>query len=669
MYFNYDWIKEYLEEAPSLEEAARILNQTGLETEVEGTNGLEIEHTVNRPDAMCHYGLAREISVKTGLKLVTPPVDTADWSELEGWKITSEEEKGCWRYMGVLIENTKNTPSPAWLKEKLDSIEQTSHGLIVDLTNFLLWEFGHPSHAFDADLIDGKEIRIRYGREGEELTSLDGKNHKVNQLLCIADREKPIALAGVMGGQNSEVSEKTHSLLLELAMFNPVAVRHTGKKTLIQSDAKHRFERGVDEESMDRIIRRFVYLLKREQPDITVKGLRDYKIKDFKRANVTLRVKRLNALLGITLDKGEIQTLLERMDFQPQYSDGVFALKVPGYKVDVTREVDVIEEIIRFKGLDILPSTLPAMPGSDFHPKPEELHRTKIRNLLKELCLQEVLTYSFLSEKEEKMFQSTGRAVEIRNPMSESSGVLRRNIQPQLVKVAKRNISRGQKNLKLFELGHVFKSDGEHYNMACLITQSKEKANWWNTSNAHPFYEMKGILETLAAELGWPGLTTQPKELPGLDPQQALAIQINGGECGWFGSLKRELLEELNTDEPVIVMELELDFLKHLSNHEKQLFKLSPFPSIQIDMAFVLDEDVKYDRISEHIQSLDLVNMESMELFDVYSGKSLAKGKKSLGFRLIFRAEDRTLTSDEVNGQIESMIQSVKKEFNAEIRS
>jgi len=668
MYFNYNWIKEYLDDAPTLENAANILNQTGLETEVEA-NSLEIEHTVNRPDAMCHYGLAREIAVKTGANLIEPEIDSTQWPELKEWNITSEDHQGCWRYMGLLIENAKNTPSPTWLKEKLDSIDQTSHGTIVDLTNFLLWEFGHPSHAFDAERVEGKEIRVRYGKKGEELITLDGKLHSVEDLLCIADNQNPIALAGVMGGENSEVNEETSAVLLELAMFDPVKVRLTGKKTQILSDAKHRFERGVDEESMDRIIRRFAYLLKKIQPHIVIKGLKDFKTREFERVEVQLRQARLDSLLGVKLPPKEVEALLKRMDFHPEFHHGIYKLKVPGYKVDVTREVDVIEEIIRFAGLDRLPSDLPALSGSDFHPKPEETERSKLRHMLKELGLQEVLTYSFLSETDEALFQEGGQPIEIRNPMSESNKVLRRNILPQLLHVAKRNFARGQKNLSLFELGHVFRGEKELYSMACLISRPNEKTAWWSSTGTHPFYEMKGVLETLTNELGWLTLTMVPTILPGMDPTVSLQIRIDGNPCGWIGTISKELMEKLNYDVPVIVMELELDFLKTIGNERKTKFELSPFPSIQIDLAFVLSIDTAYDRIREHIQSLNLSNLESLELFDVYSGKSLEKGKKSLGFRFVFRAMDRTLTGDEVDEQVQAMTRSVMKEFNAEIRS
>jgi phenylalanyl-tRNA synthetase beta chain len=668
MYFDYQWISDYLEKTPTLEEAAVILNQTGLETEICG-NGLEIEHTVNRPDAMCHFGVARELSVKTGTQLIFPETDSAPLAELDDWTIQSENHSGCWHYMGLLVDNVENCVSPAWLQKKLETIEQTPHGLIVDLTNFLLWEMGHPSHAFDAEKIEDQTVRIRFAKPGEELTTLDGKEHNVEGLLCITDSKRPIALAGVMGGKDSEVDSSTRSLLFELAMFNPVLVRKSARKTQILSDAKHRFERGVDEEAMDRIVRRFIYLLKREQPQIRIRGLKNFCSKSFECPSVLLRKNRLDKLLGVSIPREEVLDLLTRMDFQPIAEGPDYQLKVPGYKVDVSREVDVIEEIIRFAGLDRLPSILPAISGSDYQPAPQDTHRKNIRTMLKESGFQEILTYSFLSGKNESFFQQNGSPIEIRNPLSESSRVLRRNILPLMLQTAGRNFARGQKDLHFFEMGHVYRENEEIYSLACLVSHPNEKASWHESSRVHPFYEIKGTVERLMEELGLDNLKWAESELKGMDPNVCLSLELNGEAIGWAGILAPELLDSLNLDLPVAVLELELKFLADHHIQASNQFTLSPFPSIQIDLAFVMDRDVPFEKVKNHISAQNLSFLEHLSLFDVYSGKSLEKGKKSMGFRFVFRAPDRTLTSDEVNQTIQTMTDRVMKEFNATIRS
>jgi len=295
MYFDYDWVTQYLSQAPSLSQAAEILNQTGLECEIE-SGGLEVEHTVNRPDAMCHFGIARELAVKTGGDLIDVEIDASPIPELVGWSITSANADHCHRYIGLKVDGVKSMPSPPWLSQRLESIGQTSHDLLVDLTNFLLWELGHPSHAFDAEYIRTRHIHVRMGQDGETLTTLDGRDHDVSGLLCITDNEKPIALGGVMGGENSEINRETTSLLLELACFDRVEVRKTGRATTIRSDAGHRFERGVDEENMMRVIRRFIALLKREMPEAQVVGIVDMNLRPFQRRSVALREARLVAL-------------------------------------------------------------------------------------------------------------------------------------------------------------------------------------------------------------------------------------------------------------------------------------------------------------------------------------------------------------------------------------
>lgn len=666
MYFHYDWVAEYLEDAPSLEEMLLILNATGLETERDG-EGLEIEHTINRPDAMNHYGVAREIAVKTGHKLREPQVFDGELGTLQGWTIHSDDAAMCPQYMGLLVENVKAEPSPAWLKQRLEAIEQTSHNFLVDLTNFLLWEFGHPSHAFDADKLAGNEIRVRFAGKGETLTTLDGNDHQADGYLCIADAERPVAFAGVMGGANSEVDENTTRLLLELAAFDPVQVRYTGRDKQIHSDARYRFERGIDRENMDRIIRRFVFLLLQQQPEARVIGLHDMNVAPFQRTQIELRRQRLDLLLGITLPDAQVEELLQRMGFQPQPMAGGWRLQAPGYKVDVVREVDVIEELIRFAGFDLLTSELPAMGGTSYTEQPLAVGERLCRNMLVGMGLQQAVSFSFVGESVEALFGSGAAPLRLRNPMNINQAVMRRNILPPLLTCVAQNAKRGLRRQQLFEIGHVFQSGTEPHHLAIVLSFDTDRTRWFDSAGQHPFYVIKGYVEALCERLALP-LTFKTEAPAWLNPGEAVGIYHGDQLIGGMGCLAPKITAFYEFEQPLVVAELSLDFLSRHQLPLPNVAKLSDQPAMRQDMAFVLDQHHAAGAVHRHILDLQPTCLEDLELFDVYDGKSLEKGKKSLGFRFHFRHPERTLTSEEVAKVMDSVVESVRNTFGAVIR-
>lgn len=667
--FSYEWVIQYLADAPTIDDAVGLLNATGLEAERSG-DFLEIEHTVNRPDAMSHYGVARELAVKLGARLVDPPVYEAAWDNLD-MSIESDDHQLCARYMGLLVENVRFTPSPAWLKERLEALGQTCHGLLVDLTNYLLWELGHPSHAFDADKIQGNRIRVRRGQAGESLTTLDGKPHEVEGFLCIADAERPIALAGVMGGENSEVTESTTRLLLELALFDPYTVRCTGRDLQIESDARHRFERGVDPEKMDFIVRRFAYLLQQEQPDIRIRGLADMNPKPYTRRKLTLRRSHLDRILGIHLADDAVMALLQNMDFQPTNTADGWQLAVPGYKVDVDREIDVIEEVIRFAGLDLLETSMPPGCGTDFHPDPLRDGGSQLRDLMVSFGYQETVTYAFTPESWEADLGQTAveDLIALRNPMNKNQAVMRSSLLPSLANVVQYNLNRGIDRLALFEVSHVFTDGNEPHRLGAVLVTGKEKPGWWQSGGNHPFYQMKGTFQTLAARLGWQHILRLQEPAPaGFQIGEAVGIYWGETCIGGLGMLNRKLLSKWKIEEPVAAMECELTFLTTLQSADVQVSQISPYPPIEMDMAFVVDVDVTFGDIYDHIQSMDPPQLVHLGLFDIYQGKNLETNKKSLGFRFRFQSKSETLTQDAVQKTMDDVVESVKQRFGAIIR-
>ncbi|MCB1050808.1 MAG: phenylalanine--tRNA ligase subunit beta [Acidobacteria bacterium] len=667
MYFSWPWLKSYIPQATDLVDVARLLNETGLETEVAG-EGLEVEHTVNRPDAMNHFGLARELAVKTGWTLQAPPIFEGDIPVLEGWSITAANADECPRYMGVLFENVSAGPSPAWLVEQLTAIDQKSHNLLVDLTNFLLWEYGHPSHAFDADLIQGQTIHVRTGQSGERLTTLDGRDHAVENLLCICDAEKPIALGGVMGGENSEIGPNSRRLLLELGWFDPVKVRLSAKQCQIQSDAKHRFERGIDPENMDRIVRRFIYLLQREQPHARLIGMTDMNLKPFQRTQLTLRRARLQKMLGINLEDGEVQTLLARMDMQPEPVDQGWCVHIPGYKVDVQRECDVIEEVIRFAGLDRLASTLPAMSGSDFEPRPTAIRSQSLKSGLKQLGFKEIVTYGFQSLAAHQEWPDQVGSMPLSNPLSDNYAVMRISLAPNMLDCLAYNLKRGLSDLAFFELGASYRIEGERLHLA-LGSSGRSLQGWWPDPAIDPLLKVKGAVAALFRMNGWPEPHLVAEDHAFFRSGFAFGIYVQDGRLGWIGRPAQELLARRELEADMVVAELDVTACINLPATPEPLARLSPFPAIEIDMAFVVPQNVLYGEMKNHLIGLNLSQLEALSLFDVFEGSSLPKGQKSLGFRFRFRASDRSLTHQEVAVVMDSAVESVKQKFGAVIRS
>jgi len=667
MYFDYEWVKTYLPKPPALEEAARLLNLTGLEAEIEEA-GLEIEHTTNRPDAMNHFGVARELAVKLGQRPTLPPVFEGDIPDLPDWRVETDDPEQCPQYIAVKVDNVTAGPSPQWLVDRLTAIEQTCHNTLVDLTNFLLWEMGHPSHAFDAAKLRGNQIRIRFGDKGERLTTLDGRDHDAADLLCIADAERPIAFAGVMGGENTEVGPDTRELLLELACFNPLAARQTGRQCNIESDARHRFERGVDRERMDFIVRRFLYLLLQEQPDARIIGMIDMNRAPFERTALTLRRARLRQLLGIELPDARVAGLLEAMDCRPQPVDDGWRVAVPGYKVDVTREIDLIEEIIRFAGFDLLNAQLPPMAGSDFQPEPLRDNEEAMRRFLAGLGLQEACSYSFIPEAWDRDFaENDAELVRLRNPMSENQAVMRRRLLPGLLDAARRNLNRGVDDLALFEIGHVFEGMEEPHRLAAISIQSKTKDHWLWSPPVHPFYRVKGLFEALARRFEW-RLELRAPAPRGFHPEKALGVYAGEALIGGVGELDPKLMQRWDIEAPLGALELDLGFLQSAAATELASGLISEFPAIQLDMAFVLDAQHDYRVIRDSLLALELENLESLTLFDVYEGKALDAGKKSLGFRFTFRSAERTLTSDETARAMARVEDEIVRRFGASVR-
>jgi phenylalanyl-tRNA synthetase beta chain len=601
---------------------------------------LDLEITPNRPDLLSHGGLAREIAALTGKKC---SVLSAQCSvgRADGW-VTIDALEQCPFYSARRISNVRVAPSPNWLRQKLEAAGLRPINNVVDITNFVMLELGQPLHAFDADKLRGG-IRVRAAREGEEFLALDGRTYKLTPGDCvIADAERAVAIAGVMGGEETGVTESTRNIVLEGAYFQPASIRRTGRRLGLSSDSSYRFERGVDPEMVLRASQRATDLISElangeAAPAPATAGAAP----DFRRT-VSLRIERANALLGVDLPPLKIDSILTGFGLE-QAGD---AWRTPSFRQDLTREVDLIEEIARVVGIDSIPSRVtgkfaPVTASDRAHDR-----RMALRRQLVALGFYEARTLTLVGEQ---VTQYVPDVLRVRNPLTEDQVVLRPTLIGGLIETLANNVRGGTKNVRLFEVGRVFGAGqaGEQSRLALLMTGAVAPASWRDAKPRDAdIFDLKGVLESL----GIGALDFRPAKNPNL----ALAAEIFLGEnkIGDAGQLWPARARELNVTAPVLVAEIDLSALEISEPATRAYREIAKYPAVTRDIAMIVPVQTPYAQVAQILQSADEPLLESVELFDVFtdpSGQRISADKKSLAFSLTYRAKSRTLTVDEAN--------------------
>ena len=636
---------------------------------------IELDLTPNRGDCLGMIGLAREVGVLARKNVTEPKPIIVNATIKDELPIAITAKDGCPRYLGRIIKNINlNSSSPLWMQEKLRRSGLRSIDPIVDVTNFVLLELGQPMHAFDFEkLSDGIEVRM--AGKNENLTLLDGKEVTLDpDIMVIADKQKAVAMAGIMGGMATAVSESTKDVFLECAYFAPFAIAGRARSFGMHTDASHRYERGVDYQLQYRAMERATELL------LEIVGGEAGPVTEAignlpKPSNVQLKYQSVPDQLGVEMARSEVREIFERLGFKAiEDNEEAIQLEIPSYRFDVSIEADLIEELARIYGYNNVPETL-GMGQQILAGIPEaELPLRSIRQHLAALGYQEVVTYSFIDPYLSKIVMGAEfEAIYLENPISEDLSVMRGSLIPGLLNTYQYNANRQHSRLRLFETGLVFlKEDGEILQkemVGGLITGKRKPESWCNSKEISDFYDVKGDIEALLNLRGESDpISFKSAEKNGFHPGQCARISDSkGNEIGYLGALHPTIVRELDKDMSAFVFELDLKELQ-----KRQIPKanaLSKFPEVTRDMAIVIDENVTSDEILNNVKKSAGEWLVASRIFDVYQGDAVTKGKKSIALGLTWQHPSRTLSDDEINTIISSCVNTLQEQFNANLRN
>jgi len=659
---------------------------------------LELDLTPNRGDCLGLIGVAREVSALTGegVKLPSSAVkeSTREIEQLSSVEIA--EPYLCPRYTARMLEGITIGFSPLQIQLKLLSAGLRPINNIVDVTNYIMWETGHPTHSFDYDCLQGGRIIVRRACAGEEMLTLDGVNRMLDpEMLVIADEKVPIGLAGVMGGEYTEITETTTRILLEAACFSPANIRRTARRLNLPSEASQRFEKGVDTESALFVQNRAVRLMQELAGGEICRGILDvYPFPPSKR-KVELRSQRLKEYLGYCVTKEETKNILHGIgsEIDDSQVDNTFngnkctdkdsfsfAVEIPSYRPDLELEVDLIEEIARIKGYDKIPSTLPQGIMTSGRPSVEKRILARFRETLTACGLQEVINFSFLNPK---LFDDLGLgnedlrrdAVKIQNPLSEEQAVLRTTLLPSLLQVLQYNFNRQMHNVHIFEIGKVFlsalkgdKLPREKTNLALAVSGYMDEHHWQSPPQKIDFFYLKGILDTIMISLGIENCMWRGEEIPLLHPSRGATLVLNEKEIGFAGQLHPSLQEKYEFKQVIYLAELDLEYLINNISLLQSFKPLPKYPSVLRDLAFVVPEQVTAAEIFATLKKCGGELLEDLSLFDVYKGKQIPESCMSMAFALTFRHPERTLQDDEVDRLQKTMENELYEKYSAVLR-
>lgn len=632
---------------------------------------LDIGITPNRSDCLSIIGIAREVAAITGAKLKYPDSTVQEHGE-DINHVTSVaiiDPDLCPRYSARMISNVAIKPSPLWMRQRLEASGLRSINNIVDITNFVMMELGQPLHAFDFRFLEEGRIVVRRSHAGELFVSLDEKERLLRpDTLMICDGVKPVAIAGIMGGLNSEIKEDTETILLESAYFNPSSIRRSAKWLGMNTDAAFRFGRGVDPEGVIRASNRAAQLMVELGGGRVYKGCIDqYPMRVQTAVNIPLRVKRVNDILGTDINAPEIVRIMKRIEMVVhKEGDGRYRVNPPSYRVDITREIDLIEEIARLYGYDRVLVTLPAVSAMTAEKDRKRFLEERVREVLRGVGFSEVITYSFISPESVDILglkdDERRNLVQIKNPLTEDQSVMRSTLMYSLLEVMRKNAYAGCFNLRLFEIGRIFihKGEGElpieKNRIGCLITGLKGDDLWSLKEGNADFYDLKGCIYNLLDDLKISGFEfNSHHHEPFLHSGKSCGLFIGNQLLGFLGEVHPNVLVRMDIKNPALVFEMDMDILTKYFSGKIIYHDLPKFPSVMRDVAFLVQQGMEADEMLRIAHNKNKELLEKVSVFDVYSGKSIPEGMKSLGLRFSYRASDRTLTDEEVS-QIHSLI-------------
>ena len=688
MLFSSNWLARYVELPEETSHLAELLTRCGMVVEDIRSHSdgalLDLDIPSNRVDAMNHYGLAREIATARRSDLQAPEilVNESDPATDQLTAIAIDDLNGCPRYTARLIRGVKVEPSPQWLANLIESIGLRPLNNVADITNFVLWELGHPLHAFDFDRLVDHQIVVRRARKSESLVALDHIEHNLTSSdLVIADGQRPVALAGVIGGAETSITNDTVNVLIEGAWFDPATVRATAHRLNLHTDASHRFERSPAHDGMLLAIDRAASLIQEIGGGALSRGTIDVVGTLPEPVSTTLRQTRLKGLLGIEVPSSEVEEILTRLGFSLAAKTGGYDVGVPSFRPDVTREEDLIEEVGRHNGYDRLPATLPVVRSIQDSGTPEILGEQRLKQSLVAAGCREIMSSSLSSLLEQSGFVGQVEdLVSINNPISEELSVLRAHLVPGLLRAVAHNLNHGQTSLRLFEVGRCFAGpltdDGvtEYWSMAIALTGSQRRDHWKDVSTPVDFYDLKGIVEHVTKQMAWPKWQWGAGKSPGID-QSATALIRNGAggniPAGWAGRISADTAQTFDIDAEVWVVELNIDKPIGLPHPTTPYRPVSRFPGGSRDVALVLPEASDYGVVETTVRvaaAEAMLPLAGITLIEIYKGDEIPPGHRGMTLRFTFRAADRTLTAAEIEAGQKKLVDTLSKKLGARQR-
>ncbi|MBI3950785.1 MAG: phenylalanine--tRNA ligase subunit beta [Acidobacteria bacterium] len=682
MRISFNWLRELVNFDFTARELAEKLTMAGLAVDTVEPVGddflLEFDLTSNRPDALSHLGIARELSVICGRPLKYPETEVVE-DEQPASAVTSvaiQEPDLCPRYVARMIMDVRVGPSPRWLVERLERLGQRSINNVADITNLVLREMGHPTHAFDFEKLVGRRIVVRRARPGELLVTLDGvKRTLTEDMLVIADAERAVAMAGIMGGEESEISFQTEHVLLESAYFQPQSIRRTARALGMETDASYHFERGMDYEIPPQAADRVARLIAEIAGGRVLQGAIDAYPQPIQHQPIRLRHERLVRIIGFEVPMDKAERILRDLSFNVQrINQDELTAVAPSWRIDIDGEDDLVEEVARHVGYEKITLELPAWAGAGEY-LPGEDRRRDIRKILTTLGFDEAITLSFVGERLQSQFGSNGANAEVLlNPIDETRPVLRTTLLPGLLESLLHNINHGVRNVRLFEMGKCFFKRGdnqlpiEREHLGFVATGLVNEFNWKDHKEVFTFYHLKAVLESLLEKFRIRGQEFVTSTESYLHTGQAARLIVDGEELAVFGQLHPRVAAELKFKQPVFVGELNLERLLALEGEPVRYQPLSRYPTVVRDVSFILPVEIPYGDVEAAVRDLGIEEIVSVQLFDVYTGKPLPPGKRSLSISLRMRAADHTLTEEEINRYFGQVIALLREKFGAEIR-
>lgn len=642
----------------------------------------DIEVTLNRPDCLSHVGIAREIAAVTGLNLKLPvnDVNESDESASDLVSIDIQAPNRCPRYAARLIKGIRVEPSPMWMQQRLQMVGVRPISNMVDVTNYVMLELGHPLHAFDYNLVQDGKIIVRTADDGEKFVTLDSKKHKLTDSdLLIADKNRGIALGGVMGGLNTEIQDDTTDVLLECAYFEPTGIRVTSRDQMISSESSRRFERGADPELVPFAIDRAARLIRQLAGGKICQGIVDGYPKPWRAKKINLRPTRANKLLGIRIQAYKMENYLNSLGCSVEtVDDKNIRVIPPSWRPDLTREVDLIEEIARIHGYDRIGNAEVSQVPLSINVGNEKQRKaiSKIKGSLVELGMREAINYSLISAAEFDKFPVDVKPAKVLNPLSEDMSLLRPSLSVSLLSAAERNIRSGVEDVRLFEWGKCFWSSKgkieEAYRLGGVFCGLSRPDSWLEKSRNSAIHDIKGLLEQFV-------------RLNRLDNIRFICYDVihylkYGGrivtkqkkqeiELGWFGQVQPEIAERFNLSVPVYLFEFDGGKLLELAGRTPKHKALPRYPAATRDLAFALDIRTDAGTLDEIIWKFGGKDLTDVNLFDLYSGKGIDEGQKSLAYHLTFRNDVRTLSDSEVDTVIDRIVKEIETTVGASLRS